>query len=218
MDNYCSGQLSTATSAAFRPVPGPLRDVFVDKVADTCALTMGSISLLTSNAVVELIQVAVDIGARSKGRVDVRSLMPHATTVMSRIDARAAAFRKELVPRIKKAIAERRCQASTDMWTDDQQKQHFITVTTTFNDEEAKECETHDLVVAKFPSHMKATAVNIRNAMVRAMADMGFSQQEFEGIEWITDRGANIKKPLEDLPRYRGSSTFAYLPGVLFCF
>ena len=41
MDNYCSGQLSTATSAAFRPVPGPLRDVFVDKVADTGASPWG---------------------------------------------------------------------------------------------------------------------------------------------------------------------------------
>ena len=78
------------------------------------------------------------------------------------------------------------------MWTDDQQKQHFIAITTSFNDEEAKDCEAQDLVVAKFPSHVKATAVNIRNAMFRAMADMGLTQQEFEGIEWITDRGANI--------------------------
>ncbi|KAK3933237.1 Transposable element Hobo transposase [Frankliniella fusca] len=45
---------------------------------------------------------------------------------------------------------------------------------------------------------MKATGVNIRNAMFTAMAELGFTAEEFSGIEWVTDRGANIKKALEN--------------------
>ncbi|KAK3933238.1 Son of sevenless-like protein 1 [Frankliniella fusca] len=74
--------------AQYRPVPTISRGTFVDKLADTCALTMGSVNLLTSPAVVGLIQTAVDISACCRSRVDVQDLMPHATTVMSRIEPR----------------------------------------------------------------------------------------------------------------------------------
>ncbi|KAK3926359.1 Transposable element Hobo transposase [Frankliniella fusca] len=199
--SYCTGMVNgPGAGAQYRPVPTVLRGTFVDKLADTCALTMGSVHLLTSPAVVGLIQTAVDISARCRGRVDVQDLMPHATTVMSRIDTRADMEMKRLVPRVKKAIAEHKCQGSTDMWTDDDQKRHFIAITVTFVDDEKEECvaETYDLVVAKFPSAMKATGVNIRNAMFTAMAELGFTAEEFSGIEWVTDRGANIKKALEN--------------------
>ena len=132
--------------------------------------------------------------------------MPHATTVINRVNTRANTFREKLVPRVKQAIADKRCQASTDMWTDDQRKSHFIAITVSFL-EEAKEgevknaAETYDLVVAKFPSDQKTTGKNVRNAMFRAMADIGFTAEEFAALEWVTDRGANIKKALEDLAR-----------------
>ncbi|KAK3917805.1 Transposable element Hobo transposase [Frankliniella fusca] len=202
-DYHCTSTLGSMAGpgAPFRPVPGALREMFTDKMAKTCALTMGPIQLLTSPAVVSLIQTAVDISVRCKGRVNVKELMPHATTVVNRIDARAEHMRKVVVPRIKQAIADSRCQASTDMWTDDEQKRHFIAITTTVVDEQGEVPETHDLVVAKFPSSMKATGVNIRNAMFRAMAEMGFTAAEFEAIQWVTDKGANIRKALEDVSR-----------------
>ena len=87
------------------------------------------------------------------------------------------------------------------MWTDDQQKQHFIAVTVSFVDDEDKGTEAHDLVVAKSSSSMKSAAVNIRNAMYRAMAEMGFTHEEFDTMEWIANMGANIKKALADLSR-----------------
>ncbi|KAE8738854.1 hypothetical protein FOCC_FOCC015658 [Frankliniella occidentalis] len=120
---------------------------------------------------------------------------------MTRIDSRAVELRNKLVPRVKAAIADNRCQASTDMWTDDQQKRHFIAITVTFIDEAREEPETYDLVVAKFPSNQKSTGVNIRNAMFNAMAEIGFSAVEFAALEWVTDKGSNIRKALEDLPR-----------------
>ncbi|KAK3912065.1 Transposable element Hobo transposase [Frankliniella fusca] len=202
--HHCTGSLGgegEPGTGVFRPVPGALREVFIDKMADTCALSMGSINLLTSPAVVELIQVAVDISARCKGRVDVQELMPHPGAVVTRIDTRAQSKREILVPRVKKAIAEGRCQASTDMWTDDDQKRHFIAITVTLADEEGGSSDTFDLVVAKFPTSMKSTGINIRNAMFRSMNEIGFTAEEFEAIEWVTDRGANIKKALEDLSR-----------------
>ncbi|KAK3926013.1 Transposable element Hobo transposase [Frankliniella fusca] len=202
-DGYCSAELTTAGNTPFRPVPGGLRDVFVDKVADTCALTMGAVNLLTSDAVVDLLQVAVDIAARCKGRVDVRALMPCANTVLARIDSKADSATAELVPRVRAAIRDKRCQESTDMWTDDQCKQHFIAVTVTSTNEEAVgvASETHDLVTAKFPANVKATSEKIRGAMVETLKGIGIPPDEFEQIEWVTDRGANVIKALEDLPR-----------------
>ena len=138
----------------------------------------------------------------TKGRVDVRALMPNASTALNRIDILAATARAKLVPRVRLAIRDGRCQVSTDMWTDDEQKQHFVAITVSFVDEKGQACETHDLVTAKFPSRMKVTGVNVRRAMQQAMADIGIPRDEFEKIEWVTDRGANIKKALEDLPRY----------------
>lgn len=200
---YCHGQMAPAdSSTAFGTVSSKLRDTFINKMADTCGMTMGSLNLLTSDAVVDMIQCAVNIASRCKGgRINVAELMPDATTVMARVDKRATHFLKELLPRIKLAIAEKRCQAATDMWTDDNQKRHFIEITVAFVDEAGKKTEIHDLVVAQFPSSMKATAANIRKAMYKAMKDIGFTHQEFDAIEWITDRGANIKKALEDLSR-----------------
>ena len=63
-DNYCPGQQQNGANTPFRPVPGVLRNVFVDKVADTSAVTTASVNLLTSDAVISLIQTAVDISVR----------------------------------------------------------------------------------------------------------------------------------------------------------
>ncbi|XP_034250235.1 uncharacterized protein LOC117650746 [Thrips palmi] len=204
VEKYCSGQLHSASSApgqGFRPVSAQLRDVFIDKVADTCAESMGAVHLITSEAVVDLMQTVADIAARCKGRIDVRNIMPQANTVMNRIDSRAKKFVQELVPRVKKAIEDMRCQAATDMWTDDNEKKHFIAITVAFVDETGKASETHDLVVAQFPSAMKATGSNILKAMYDAMEEIGITREEFRRIDWITDRGANIKKALEDLSK-----------------
>ncbi|KAK3930856.1 Transposable element Hobo transposase [Frankliniella fusca] len=197
---YCKAQLGEASQAPSRPVPSGLRDVFVDKVADTCALTMGAVDLLTGDAVVEMVQVAVDIATRCKGRVDVRALMPSRVTVMDRIDARAAAATKELVPQLRVAIREDKVQGSTDMWTEDHSKNHFLAITTTYTDE-AGQPQTHDLATTKFPASTRATGANIRAAMQDKLQSIGIPPEEFEKIQWVTDRGANVRKALEDLPR-----------------
>lgn len=55
-DKFCVGVLAGETTATFCSVPVPLRTAFIDKVVDTCALTMGSFNLLTSEAVMDMIQ------------------------------------------------------------------------------------------------------------------------------------------------------------------
>ncbi|KAK3931217.1 Large envelope protein [Frankliniella fusca] len=63
-DHFCRAELSPASQAEYRPVPNALREVFVNKVADTCALTMGAVDMLTGEAVVDLLQTVVDIATR----------------------------------------------------------------------------------------------------------------------------------------------------------
>lgn len=132
-------------------------------------------------------QLAVDISASCKGRVDMADLVPHEKTLMAEIGRRAKSCRAELVPRIKEAIKDKRCQASTDMYTDEQNQHHLIAITVHFNDKDwengENQGESYDLVVAKFPTELSASGTNVRNAMFRAMADLGFTAIEFESLE-----------------------------------
>lgn len=82
--------------------------------------------------------------------------------VVNHVSDRAEKLLDKLVPRVKAAIDNKRCQASYDMWTYDNVKSHFIVITVTFMNETA---ETYDLVTAKFSSAEKTTGINVRNAM-----------------------------------------------------
>ncbi|KAK3915060.1 Transposable element Hobo transposase [Frankliniella fusca] len=53
--------------------------------------------------------------------------------------------------------------------------------------------------MAKMPYDQPKTGTNIRNALFRALNRLGLSAAQFEKIEWVTDRGANIKKALENV-------------------
>ncbi|KAK3931216.1 Transposable element Hobo transposase [Frankliniella fusca] len=127
--------------------------------------------------------------------------MPGRNTVMSRIESRAAEATAEIVPRVRAAIRDGRCQGATDMWTDDQSKNHFNAITVSFTNEAGDASETHDLATSKFPSNIRATGANIRAAMTDAMQGIGIPPDEFNLMEWVTDRGANVRKALVDLSR-----------------
>ena len=99
IDSFCPGTIQVDSD--FRPIPPLLQSRFVNKLADTCALTMGSVHMLTSEPIKALLQLAIDITAACKGRVNVDDLVPHETTVMNRVGERATECRRKLVPRVQ---------------------------------------------------------------------------------------------------------------------
>ena len=62
---------------------------------------MGSVHMLTSEPIKALLQLAIDITAACKGRVNVDDLVPHETTGMNRVGERATECRRKLVPRVQ---------------------------------------------------------------------------------------------------------------------
>ncbi|KAE8740625.1 hypothetical protein FOCC_FOCC013862 [Frankliniella occidentalis] len=171
---------------------------FIDKMADACALTLTSMNHITNEVFVELFQLAIDIG-HTVGRVDARELVPAVSTLSQRMEDRAEEARADVIKRAIEAIEDGRCRCSTDMWTEEFNGFSYIDVHAYFSNQECTGQESHFLVMAKMPYDQPKTGANIRNALFRALNRLGLSAAQFEKIEWVTDRGANIKKALENV-------------------
>ncbi|KAJ1530248.1 hypothetical protein ONE63_005171 [Megalurothrips usitatus] len=198
--NACPGK--RLKDAPYKELTADAKSLFVDKVAEFCASTMSSMNHMTGDALVQLVQTALDIGFHAGGRVDARELVPKDTsTIADRIDAQADVAREEVMKRVKEAINDKRCRCTTDMWTDDENHFNFIDVTAHFSNSNCSGQESHFICMAKFPVAMEKNGTNIRNAIFREMTDLGVSAEQFSNIEWVTDRGANVKKALEDNDR-----------------
>lgn len=98
--------------------------------------------------------------------------------VVNHVSDRAEKLLDKLVPRVKAAIDNKRCQASYDMWTYDNVKSHFIVITVTFMNETA---ETYDLVTAKFSSAEKTTSGTRCFGPWRAWASLHLSLRASSG-------------------------------------
>ncbi|KAK3933117.1 Zinc finger protein 618 [Frankliniella fusca] len=112
---------------------------------------------------------------------------------------RAEEARGDVMKRAIEAIEDGRCRCSTDMWTEEFNSFSYIDVHAYFSNQECTGEESHFLVMAKMPYDQPKTGTNIRNALFRALNRLGLSAAQFEKIEWVTDRGANIKKALENV-------------------
>lgn len=205
-DSYCPGTALNRTSdEPYRPtdtLPASVKSTLIEKLAEVCGEEMCTPEVVTCPAMVRVIQAALDIGRAygASGKINAAELMPHRTTVTRHLKDMAKDKRKELVERVKHAIKEKRCHATTDMWTDEHKNNHHICVTVHFANDEY-ETENHDLLTAQFPYSKKTNASSVRAVLVCEMEKIGISKAEFEGIQWTTDQGANVKKALEDLPR-----------------
>ena len=146
---------------------------------------------------IRLVQTAINLAVHY-GRLDARELIPkNPSTITDRLEVKADEARREILEKVKEAVNDRRVRCTTDMWVDDMNKLNFIDVTAHFSNADCSANESHYLLMAKFPTKQDKTAVNIRNALFREMVTFGFTAEQFSKIEWVTDRGANIKKALE---------------------
>lgn len=129
-NNHVKTSCPALKKPSFVTAPAPAKSKFVDKMADFCAHTLSSMNHLVNEAMVELIQAAVNVGytcARAQdGRVDARQLVPCANTLTNRHGERANEARATVMPR--------RC--TTYMWTEDNTKMHYVDITAHFADKE----------------------------------------------------------------------------------
>ncbi|KAK3925939.1 Transposable element Hobo transposase [Frankliniella fusca] len=196
-----------STSACTRPlsndivlVPKALKDNLVKRLAEKSARELSSIHTSVGEGMSNVVQAAIDIGTACPG-ARAADVMPCFNTVRKKLSDLADEERGVVVAEIKEAIADDRCSATTDMWTDEYKNFHYISVTTHFIDAKFK-IKSWDLCTPRFPSNEKTTAENVRSALLRELAALGITEAEFLKMDWVTDQGANVVKALESVNRY----------------
>ncbi|KAK3914509.1 Transposable element Hobo transposase [Frankliniella fusca] len=177
-------------------VPKVLKDNLHNKLAEKCARDLSSINGVVGVGMTNVVQAGIDIGTACPG-VRAAELMPCFNTVRRKLCYLADERRKVVVAGMKEAIADGRCSATTDMWTDENRDFHYMTVTAHFTNAKF-EPESWDLCTPRFPCESKTTGEYIRNALVSEFTVLG---RIYKKVEWVTDQGANMVKALEDVKR-----------------
>ncbi|KAE8746809.1 hypothetical protein FOCC_FOCC006444 [Frankliniella occidentalis] len=199
LNQSCRVRLPSSDPARRVIVPKRIKDVLVDKLAEKCARDLSSLNSTVGVGMTGVVQAALDIGSACPGAQAV-DIMPSASTVRQRLCDLTDAARAQVVVKMRAAIQDKRCSATTDMWTDKYRNFHYIGVTSHFFNENFEQ-ESWGLCTPKFPCSSRTTGENIREALVREMTALGLTEDEFEQIEWVTDQGANVVKALEGMER-----------------
>ena len=91
---------------------------------------------------------------------------------------------------------------STDMWTDDYRKIHYLSITCHYVTEDF-ELTGKNLTTATFPVDEKKTGDNIKRELVKLLVTkFGFDPLSLKDIVWVTDQGANVVDALRSYMRH----------------
>jgi len=146
-------------------------------------------------AFTELAQTLLDMGA-THGRCNVKDLLPSGVTVSRFTQKKYESLRTELLPTVRKAIAEGlACGASTDMWTDDHRKVSYTCITLHYIDD-AWEFNTRIICTCAFPSGAKKTALNLKTELLKQLGEFGLLPDEIDRLVFVSDQGANVQAAL----------------------
>lgn len=128
------------------------------------------------------------------GDRDVTSVLPHPTTISRNVSAIKTEKLEKLVPVLEKSIGNGECSASTDMWTEDHKKNHFLTMTAHYFDENFK-LKRSVLFTPLFKAKKKS-GVNIRKELKKRFRKMGLNPKLLLKIQFVTDQGGNVVNAL----------------------
>ncbi|KAK3907808.1 Transposable element Hobo transposase [Frankliniella fusca] len=179
-------------------VPGKVKSEVLKMSTLYCATDLASFQSVEGEGFLNLAQSFVDIGA-THGRLDVRRMVPHRTTVTDKLEEIAGDIKLKFVPRAREAIAAGRCAATTDMWTQENKKVHFLAVILHILNSEDK-LERRTAFTIDFGDEA-ASAENIRAQIMFQFQLLGIGEEEVEKIVFVTDRGANIVSALKNFSR-----------------
>jgi hypothetical protein len=162
-----------------------------------CAQDFAAFQAVEGEGFVSLAQELVDIGA-SKGRVDVRQLLPCRQAVCNKVEELADEAKSKFMPLLDEAVAKNGLAATTDMWTQENKKVHFLTVIChMFNSKGKPETRTAFTV----PFEESASGENIWLEVLSQFALLGINEEEVKKITFVTDRGANVVSALREVVR-----------------
>ena len=149
-----------------------------------------------------LAQAFIKIGAKYGENVDIDDLLPDETTVSRNLKSWADEKKTEFSSELKKAVEETSVAATTDLWTDNYVQRTFLGVTVHYVHNGKK--ITNRVLGIKSMDFERSTADNI-NIKLRSIFQ-AFGVDSLDKIMFVTDRGANICKALENEQRLNCSS------------
>jgi len=139
----------------------------------------------------KLIQVAINAGAEC-GKFDASEIISDATTISRCVSARADKARVYALSILRDEIDHGRVCASTDLWTDNYVKRHYITLNVHFINKNW-ELKSFVLFTKKFPAP-EETAENILQCLQESMKELKVAPEMLKKMVFVTDGGSNLVK------------------------
>jgi len=160
---------------------------------ELCAGAIRPFNIFDGPHMKNLIQKAVDLGAKY-GSFDAGKLISHPTTISRALKAIADDKRQEISPTICNYIKCNMCAATTDLWTENFHKRHYITVTAHYIDDDYK-LNSRVLATEKFGDDSE-TGANISKAIKQIFVQYDVEQDDVKKLKFTTDGGANVVKAI----------------------
>jgi predicted Zn-ribbon and HTH transcriptional regulator len=179
--------------------PAEAKVQFTEAAAGYCASGFHAPESMKGSGTQDLIQACIDIGVKY-GRVDASSLMRDPKTISKYISEQANKFTKELVQEVIPFIQRRQAAATTDCWTEDFSKEHYLALNVHFI--------TKDWVLVRrllfiFPlnGEESCTSEYLQAALRDFVLKLGIDPELLGNIVFVTDGGADIVKALQNYRR-----------------
>lgn len=144
----------------------------------------------------EMVKFFIKIGATYGECVDVDDMLPDATTIARKCQKEADEKRAEISQELNKIVSSGGVSITMDLWTDNYVKRTFLGVTLHF----LKEYQMVDIILGlKSMDFQRSTFTNVLQKLQSLLNE--FEIHNMESIKFVTDRGKNIVKALENNTR-----------------
>jgi len=193
----CQKVTQTSMSSFVRKatIPKKAKVAILEKCTKVCAKDLRAFRMFETPAFMELAQTILDTGA-TNGQCDVKDLLPSGVTVSRFTQKKYESLRAELLPTIRKAIADGlACGASTDMWTDDYRKVSYTCITLHYIDD-TWEFNSRVICTCAFPLGAKKTALNLKGELLKQLGEFGLTPEEIDKLVFVSDQAANVQAAL----------------------
>lgn len=188
--------------------PAALKKLMTKKLVEFCAKDMRPFEIVEGEGFRQLVQFIWSVGAMHGNEItNVTSILPHPTTVSRNVATIKEDMMKRVVPEIKNSMEAGECSASTDMWTDDHKKNHFLTMTAHYFDRNFT-MKRKVLFTSLFKAKSK-TGVNIKKELTKKFKSIGLDAKLLRKVTFVTDQGSNIVKALK--PPFKRRNCRAHL-------
>lgn len=183
-----------------------LKRTLTSKIVEFCGKDVRPMEVISGDGFKNLAQCLVEIGAKH-GNIDVKTILPHPTTVSRHIIDVKNALHEELFSMIRNAMLNSECSATTDMWTDDFKKNSFISMTVHFFDENFI-LKKYLLFTSLFgcsgeatKKNSQKTGENIKFELIKQFELLGYDRGFLNKIKFVTDCGSNVVLALKEYHR-----------------